>query len=237
MSVEHDYEPVRGLPRDLPPGETIMWQGEPDWILMAKQVFRVHWITGYFLALMAWRIMDGVGQGQDLSSAVLAALWVAPIGLVGIGILLGLAFLNSKTTVYTLTNRRVVMRFGAALTKAINIPYKIIESAALNARPDGSGDLAIQLVKPNKISVVLLWPHARPGHISAPQPTFRCLRNAAEAAPILADCLRQALAQDGAQDQASVMDVCTPVRAVAKASAPKRKKTPSQALDVTAGAF
>ncbi|GIU66717.1 photosynthetic complex putative assembly protein PuhB [Candidatus Phycosocius spiralis] len=237
MSVEHDYEPVRGLPRDLPPGETIVWQGEPDWILMAKRVFRVHWVALYFMALMAWRIVDGVSQGQILSNAIVTALWVAPIGLVGIAIFLGLAYLNSKTTVYTLTNRRVVMRFGAALTKAINIPYKIIESAALNAKSDGSGDLAIQLVKPNKISVILLWPHARPGHIAAPQPTFRCLRHAAEVAPILADCLRQAHAHDGAQDHVSVLDMGTPARPASQANTPKRNKTPCPALDVTASAF
>jgi uncharacterized membrane protein len=154
MSVEHDFEPIRGLPGDLPQGETILWQGEPDWILMARRVFRVDWVAAYFVLLMMWRVVEGTADGQDLGAALLAAVWVAPIGMVGLGLLMGLAYLNSRTTVYTLTNRRLVMRFGAAMTKAINIPYKIIESAAVNQLADGSGDVALQLMKPNKISVV-----------------------------------------------------------------------------------
>lgn len=190
MSGEHDFEPVRGLPSDLPPGETILWQGEPDWILMARRVFRVDWVAAYFLVLMLWRVVEGTANGQGFGTALLAAVWVAPIGIVGLGLLAGLAYLNSKTTVYTLTNRRLVMRFGAAMTKAINIPYKIIEGAALNQMTDGSGDVAVQLVKPNKISIVLLWPHARPGFIAQPQPSLRCLRDATKPAAVLAEALR-----------------------------------------------
>ncbi|MFN9148638.1 MAG: photosynthetic complex putative assembly protein PuhB [Hyphomonadaceae bacterium] len=190
MSGEHDFEPIRGLPSDLPPGETILWQGEPDWTLMARRVFRVDWVAAYFVALMAWRVVDSTANGQDLATALLAAAWVAPIGIVGLGLLMGLAYLNSRTTVYTLTNRRLVMRFGAALTKAINIPYKIIDSAAVSQKADGSGDVALQLVKPNKISIVLLWPHARPGFIAQPQPALRCLRDSTKAAAVLAECLR-----------------------------------------------
>ncbi|MFN5270009.1 MAG: photosynthetic complex putative assembly protein PuhB [Hyphomonadaceae bacterium] len=190
MSGEHDFEPIRGLPSDLPPGETILWQGEPDWTLMARRVFRVDWVAAYFVALMAWRVVDSTANGQDLATALLAAAWVAPIGIVGLGLLMGLAYLNSRTTVYTLTNRRLVMRFGAALTKAINIPYKIIDSAAVSQKADGSGDVALQLVKPNKISIVLLWPHARPGFIAQPQPALRCLRDSTKAAAVLAEGLR-----------------------------------------------
>jgi hypothetical protein len=190
MSGEHDFEPIRGLPGDLPPGETILWQGEPDWTLMARRVFRVDWVAAYFVALMAWRVVDSTSNGQDFGAALLAAAWVAPIGIVGLGILVGLAYLNSRTTVYTLTNRRLVMRFGAAMTKAINIPYKIIESAAVSQKADGSGDVALKLAKPNKISIVLLWPHARPGFIAQPQPTLRCLRDATKAAAVLAEGLR-----------------------------------------------
>lgn len=190
MSGEHDFEPIRGLPSDLPPGESILWQGEPDWTLMARRVFRVDWVAAYFVLLMAWRVIDGTSNGLDLVTALVSAAWVAPIGIVGLGLLIGLAYLNSRTTVYTLTNRRLVMRFGAALTKAINIPYKIIEGAAVNQKADGSGDVAVTLVKPNKISIVLLWPHARPGFIAQPQPSLRCLRDASKAAAVLAEALR-----------------------------------------------
>jgi hypothetical protein len=208
MSGEHDFEPIRGLPGDLPSGETVLWQGEPDWVLMARRVFRVDWVAAYFVLLMMWRVVEGTANGQDFATALLAAVWVAPIGMVGLGLLVGLAYLNSRTTVYTLTNRRLVMRFGAAMTKAINIPYKIIESAAVNQLADGSGDVALQLMKPNKISIVLLWPHARPGFIVQPQPSLRCLRDATKPAAVLAEALRLAHEQTHATT-ARVGDVST----------------------------
>ena len=233
MSQEHDFEPIRGLPSDLPEGETILWQGEPDWIMMARRVFRVDWVALYFVLLMVWRVFDA---GQSIGQAVTAALWVAPIGIVGLAILGGLAFLNSRTTVYTLTNHRLVMRFGAALTKAINIPFKIIESAAVNQKADGSGDIAIQLVKPNKISVILLWPHARPGFISQPQPSLRCLKDAGQAAAILGEALRAAHDQASAQVTASRTEetVTSATKPAKDKAAAKRGKTagvgPSPAL-------
>lgn len=186
---EHDFEPVRGLPADLPEGEHIVWQGAPDWKAMAKRVFHVPLVGLYFGGLAAWRVTDAVAAGASLGAALQSALWVTPLAAAAIGLLAGLAWLNCRTTVYTITNRRIVMRFGAALTKAINIPFSIIESADLKAFADGGGDLSLTLVKPNKISYVMLWPHARPGKISAPQPTFRAIPNAREVGAKLAAVL------------------------------------------------
>jgi hypothetical protein len=39
---EYENEPVRGLPETLPPGETLLWQGEPDWLSMARRTFRLY---------------------------------------------------------------------------------------------------------------------------------------------------------------------------------------------------
>jgi hypothetical protein len=42
MSVgEYEDEPVRGLPDYLPDDETLVWQGEPDFKVMARRVFSV----------------------------------------------------------------------------------------------------------------------------------------------------------------------------------------------------
>ena len=42
MMENHDdfaFEPVRGLPAELPRGERLIWQGAPDWRLLAIQAF------------------------------------------------------------------------------------------------------------------------------------------------------------------------------------------------------
>jgi Bacterial PH domain len=193
--MEHDFEPVRGLPADLPEGETILWQGEPDWWIMAQRVFQVQLVAAWFALLLAWRLGGAVAGGASLAEAIGAALWVLPLAVLALGLLVALAAINARTTVYTITNKRVVMRFGAALTKAFNIPFQIIEGASLKADTAGAGDLAIQMKPPAKIAYLLLWPHARPGKLSRPEPSLRCLRDAAAVAPILAEALRKAHGQ------------------------------------------
>jgi hypothetical protein len=186
---EHDFEPIRGLPGELPAGESILWQGAPNWVTMAQQAFHVRAVAVYFALMLGWRTTAAVIGGEAPAKALQAAISVAPIALLAVGILAFLAWLNSRTTVYTITNRRVVMRFGAAIPKAINIPFGIIDSAALKPLPHGTGDLALTLKAPNKIAFLHLWPHARPWKMSAPEPTFRSLPNAQAVASILASAI------------------------------------------------
>jgi hypothetical protein len=187
---EHDFEPIRGLPGDLPEGETILWQGAPNWLILAEQAFHLRAVAAYFALMLVWRTAGAVIGGEAPGAAALAAASVTPIAHVALGILAFLGWLNSRTTVYTITNRRVVMRFGAAIPKAFNIPFGIIESAALKPLGKGNGDLALALVAPNKIAFLHLWPHARPWRLAAPQPTLRALTNAQAAADILATAMQ-----------------------------------------------
>jgi hypothetical protein len=187
---EHDFEPVRGLPGVLPEGETILWQGEPRWFDLATEAFHIRAVAGYFAAMLTWRTVDAVMHGQAASTAILSALSVTPLAAAALGLLAGMAWLNSKTTVYTITNKRVVMRFGAAVSKAINIPFGIIETAALKAGPNGAGDLALTLKAPNRLALLHIWPHARPWRMAAPQPTLRALPNASAAAAVLASAMQ-----------------------------------------------
>ena len=186
---EHDFEPIRGLPGDLPAGETILWQGAPNWLTLAEQAFHVRAVAAYFGLMLVWRTAGAVIGGEAPAKAFLSAAAVTPIALVALGILGFMAWLNSRTTVYTITNRRVVMRFGAAIPKAINIPFTIIESAALKPLGARDGDLALALKAPNKIAFLHLWPHARPWRLKAPHPTLRALPDARAAADILATAM------------------------------------------------
>jgi hypothetical protein len=187
---EHDFEPVRGLPGVLPAGETIVWQGAPRWVDLATEAFHIRAVAAYFSAMLIWRTAEAVAHGQAATTAILSALSVAPIAAAALGLLAGLAWLNSRTTVYTITSKRVVLRFGAAVPKAINIPFGIIESAALKATPDGAGDLALTLKAPNRLALLHIWPHARPWRMGSPQPTLRALPNASAAAALLASAMQ-----------------------------------------------
>ena len=187
---EHDFEPIRGLPGDLPEGEHILWQGAPRWITLAQQAFHVRAVAAYFAGMFALRAVAAVIAGQSLLTVGRSILLVSPVAVLTVAVLAALGWLYSRTTVYTITNKRVVIRFGVALPKAFNIPYPIIESAAVKTFGGSKGDLALTLKAPNKIAFAHLWPNARPWRLASPEPTLRALGDVHGAATILASAMK-----------------------------------------------
>ena len=174
---EHDIEPIRGLPGDLPPGEKILWQGAPDARTFARSALAARWVGGYFVALVGWALVSGTLMG---------ALLTAGLGLLVMGLIYGFALLVARTTVYTITNRRVVLRVGVALSKCINLPLVKLGSADLRNLGTGFGDIALVPQGSTQLGYAMLWPHARPFRLAAPQPMLRALSGAAEVSTILA---------------------------------------------------
>lgn len=216
---EHDFEPVRGLPGDLPAGERLLWQGAPDWWALAQRAFHVRSVSAYFGVLMVWRGAATALDGATFVASVQSALNVAPIAIAALVLLCGLAILAARTSVYTITTKRVVLRFGVALPKAINIPFTIIENAALRGYSDKTGDVALTLTEPNKIAYFLLWPHARPWKMARPQPTMRAVPDGAAVAARLADALKVAHGERGA--------ILTPAQTPNPAEAPQPALSPA----------
>jgi hypothetical protein len=86
-----------------------------------------------------------------------------------------IAWLAARTTVYTLTDRRVVIRQGIALPVTINLPLSLVDAVAGAQRGGDTGDLALQLAPDQRVSYLLLWPHVRPWHWRHPQPMLRAI--------------------------------------------------------------
>jgi len=191
---EHDYEPVPGLPERLPPGETILWQGTPQFQALARRALHVRSIAWYFAALAAWR---GLALAADGAAATDIAAGAGLLLLLGAAALVPLtlyAWAASRSTLYTITNRRVVIRAGVALPTSINVPFAVIEAAGLRLHGGGVGDIALRLVPGQKIAYLLLWPHARPWRLSRPEPMLRCIGDAERVAQILGRALAAAAA-------------------------------------------
>jgi hypothetical protein len=88
---------------------------------------------------------------------------------------------------YTLTNRRIVMRVGIVLTVTFNLPYKSLKSADLKLYKDGTGDIPMQIATEDKIAYFHLWPHARPWRLAKPEPMMRCVPEAKQVAALLTE--------------------------------------------------
>jgi len=196
-AYEHDWEPVRGLPERLPAGERILWQGAPDWRRLAVEAFHLRTAALYLLACWAFAIAAALADGLGWSVGLQAGLWLAGAGVLGGGILAGLAFLYARSALYTITNKRVVVRFGLAIPKAVNLPFSAIESAAVKLRPDGAGDIPLALEPKQRAAFLHLWPFVRPGRFARPEPMLRAVPEAGLVAELLARALRQDLAARG----------------------------------------
>jgi hypothetical protein len=183
---EHEFEPQLGLPEPLPPSETILWQGAPDWRALARRTFHVRKLAVYFGAILAIRAGLQASDGTPAGVLLLDAAKLAPLALAAIGMAALAAWLTARTTVYTITDRRVVMRVGIVLSLTFNLPMRRIEAAGLRRDPDGSGDIPLTIGASDKIAYVHLWPHARPWQVARPQPMLRGLVDVDAVAGVLA---------------------------------------------------
>ncbi len=192
LGHEYEFEPQFGLPERLPSDEFIVWQGSPDISALAASAFHIKKLVVYFILLIvacAWPALEA----QAGAMAVLQAIkWIAPLSLLGLASVWLMAYMTSRTTVYTLTNKRVVMRLGIVLTVTFNLPLKQIASSDVRMLESGFGDITLALQGSDRIAWVHLWPSVRPWRISKPEPTLRAISDVQEVAVKLRDAWTQA---------------------------------------------
>lgn len=174
---EYEHEPVPGLPGRLPPGEQMLWQGAPDWRVLARTAFHTRGVAIYFALLVGVALLGGSPVGAAMTAA---------LGLVSVGMLHLIAWGSARTTLYTLTNRRLVFRIGIAVPKCINLPLGMIDAVDLALRPDGTGDLPLTLKGAPRLGYLALWPHARPLRMTRPQPMLRAVPDGETVAALVA---------------------------------------------------
>jgi len=186
--MPHDdfqFEPLPGLPSHLPEGEEILWQGRPSIWGFARDVIRINWVAGYFLFLMIWRAIANSDQG--IAAVLQNTVPLIVFGTATIAVLWVVAWILSATTVYTITNKRVVIRKGAALSFSLNLPFRQLVSADLAENRDGSGTIALKMSAPIGLSYLMLWPHVRPWKMKEVLPSLRSIKDAREVSGILAE--------------------------------------------------
>ena len=173
---EYANEPVRGLPGLLPEGEHILWQSAPDWKQLVLNALHIRIAALYFATIVGWAIISG-----DMSTATGVSL----LGSAVIAICLAFAWGVSRTTLYTLTNKRIVLRIGVALNKCVNLPLAQIETADLKMLGHGHGSIVLSLKGAPKLGYIMLWPHARSLRFVRPQPMLRAIPDAQNFARLL----------------------------------------------------
>lgn len=191
-SMEHEFEAAHGLPEPLPAGERILWQGSPDVRAMAERAFHMRTLAIYFAIILAARATTVVAQGGTLLDGAVGALWLLPAAAGALAMLAVMAYFSSRTAVYTITDRRVVMRVGIVLSVTFNLPFSRIAAASVALKRGTTGDIALTLDGPDQIAYVHLWPHARPWRLRKTEPMLRCIVDAPRVARILTEAWSEA---------------------------------------------
>ena len=200
--LEHDYEPTPGLPESLPRDERVLWRGGSDAHSLALGTFHVRKLAVYFAALlglrMALQLLDGVAFATALSGVALLALLAA----VALGLLSMYASLVARSTMFTITNRRIVIRCGVAVPMTVNLPFPRIDAVDVRERRNGSGEIAVLPERLSRVSYVLLWPMVKPWRWFRVQPVLRGIPDVAGVASVIA----RAIAADTRQTMAGARD-------------------------------
>ena len=201
---EDDFavEQIEGLPELLPKGEVILWQGRPNWLRLTIESLNLWWVIGYFGLLAAWRflsVIDYMPFGTAISASIPFLFVAAFVGL----LLCGVGYIQAKETLYTITNRRVVMRIGAALTLTLNLPFTKIDNAAVAKKRGGFGNIAFETSGDTKFSYFVLWPHARSWYFGKPQPTLKCIPDIEKVSSILGEAAKSRIIEKDNHTQPS----------------------------------
>lgn len=174
-----DGAPMRPVGVRLEPGEQILWQGRPEVSALRRHLLKMRWLAAYFAVLLGWKLtlivaVRGMRPQEVFDTAVLLAQGAALTG-----ILAYLAWALARSTTYTVTTLRVVIRHGIALQGTVDIPLRAIRSVAVRIHYDGIGDVALTVRDGGGVGLSKLWPNVRGLSLSAPVPMLRGLRDAA----------------------------------------------------------
>lgn len=203
---DYEKEPVPGLPARLPEGEHIVWQGMPDASVFLRHVLHARFIPLYFGALIAWRVVTGLYDGDAMGAIAVSVGVAVMLGAILFALAWWFSRAVARTTIYTITNKRVVMRFGIAIPVTFNYPFSQILSADMRQLGADSGTIALTLKEHTKVSWAVLWPHARPWKLATPQPAMRAVGDASAAAAHLTEGLTATHAGVGRPDTVDLRD-------------------------------
>jgi Bacterial PH domain len=164
-----------GLPDHLPEGERLVWQGRPDWFRLAINAFQVRKVAIYFGIIILGQGAYKLFHGATPFEAVQSVPIIASLGAAACSMLLVLAYASAKTSHYTLTNKRAMMKVGLALPVIINIPFRQVDGVAFAATGKTHGNICFKTSGETRLAYLMLWPHCKPWHMAKPQPSFRAI--------------------------------------------------------------
>jgi uncharacterized membrane protein YdbT with pleckstrin-like domain len=107
--------------------ETVLWEGAPGWLAVARTVFHVRFVALYFALVIVGDAARNRLEGLPRLETIRAELPLVALAVVACAIVLLLAWMTARTTAYAITDRRVVVRFGIAFPATLSLPLRMIQ--------------------------------------------------------------------------------------------------------------
>jgi hypothetical protein len=174
------------LSENLPNGEQLVWQGQPERRALATRAMYLKYIAFYLVALIAARTGYLILDGESVATWSGMLVWQVLASAFVMLLIVGLAAVYSRTTRYSLTNERLIIKTGAAITIHINLPLQQIIGADLREYSDDTGDITLQVSQADKLYWLLMWPNVRSWWVRPLRPVLRGLKDAPTVAHLLA---------------------------------------------------
>ena len=174
---------------ELAANEAIVWRGRPAWRSLARDVLHLRGIAAYLVFLVGLDAYQAWTKAIPLTQALHDSVPLLVIEGIVLANVVGFAWLIGRTTRYTITDRRVILDYGVAIPATLSLPFARLESVAVSVKADHSGDIPLGLRSDDRMPYLKLWPHARPWHVSKPQPMLRCVPQAGIVAALLSNAV------------------------------------------------
>ena len=170
----------------IPVEEKLLWSGRPDWRGLAYQSFGLKYLILYFIggALYAISKMDRV---FSLDIFLMSFYPYFLSGLLAGIVLSAIAYFQAINISYVITEKRVIIRSGAALIFLLNAPFKKISSIDKQKLRNGMVNISFTTISRKRIPYLSCWPSVKPWSIFNPKPAFRCIQWGNELEKIMLD--------------------------------------------------
>ncbi|MEM1081942.1 MAG: photosynthetic complex putative assembly protein PuhB [Pseudomonadota bacterium] len=180
---------IQPLPEALPEGEHVLMQCSPSsWRAFSRRVFQLYKIALYLLMIVAWVAISAYLEHSSLLPVLQSLAWTLPPALAVLGLIALLGRFYTRTTVYTITNQRIVIETGLSYTTYTNIPYSQVERADLKTFSDHTGEIELR-VAGERMLYSMLWPSVRTFRLRRPVPVLRAIHYPETVASLLGQAL------------------------------------------------
>ena len=179
----------------IPVEEKLLWSGRPDWRGLAYQSFGLKYLILYFIggAFYAISKMDKI---FSLDVFLMSFYPYFLSGLLAGIVLSAIAYFQAINISYVITEKRVIIRSGAALIFLLNAPFKKISSIDKQKLRNGMVNISFTTISRKRIPYLSCWPSVKPWSIFNPKPAFRCIQWGNELEKIMLDAAENQISKE-----------------------------------------